>query len=230
MLRDRAFWATMDPSDTGVWEVTHPDGAKRSLRLRFRSDGDKASNLDPIFVGWDSYGITLVAEQPYWVGDPVVNAFAPPPPPLPFFEPTGPQIVNIGSSYSVENARMDNPGDVESYPRWYVDGETTSASVGVGDVVVNVPFTVPAGTCLVIESDPDVIGATLYEVTVEGMGLKPSQRVIGTHLINPVDKTTALGEADFAAIPPGQQVPLSLTLAGTGNVEVVLPTLYRRPW
>ena len=230
MLRDRAFWATMDPSDTGVWEVTHPDGAKRSLRLRFRSDGDKASNLDPIFVGWDSYGITLVAEQPYWVGDPVVNAFAPPPPPLPFFEPTGPQIVNIGSSYSVENARMDNPGDVESYPRWYIDGETTSASVGVGDVVVNVPFTVPAGTCLVIESDPDVIGATLYEVTVEGMGLKPSQRVIGTHLINPVDKTAALGEADFAAIPPGSQVPLSLTLAGTGNVEVVLPTLYRRPW
>jgi hypothetical protein len=183
-----------------------------------------------MLVGWDSYGITLVAEQPFWTGDPVVKSFAPPPEPLPFFDPTGPQIVNIGSSYSVENATMDNPGDVASYPRWYVDGETTAASVGIGDTIVDVPFTVPAGTCLVIDSDPDLIGATLYEITVEGIGMKPSDRVIGTHLINPVDKTAQLGEADFAPIPAGSQVPLSLTLAGSGVVEVQLPTLYRRPW
>jgi hypothetical protein len=219
----------MDPSDTGVWTVTHPDGASRSLRLRFRSDGDKASNLDPMLVGWDSYGITLVAEQPFWTGEAVVKSFAPPPVPLPFFDPTGPQIVNIGSSYSVENATIDNPGDVASYPRWYVDGETTHASMGVGETIVNVPFTVPAGSCLVVDSDPDLIGATLYEITVDAPS-KPSERIIGKHLISPVDKTAALGEADFAPIPAGEQVPLSLTLTGTGVVEVQLPTLYRRPW
>lgn len=231
MLRDRAFWAGMDPDDTGVWEITHPDGAKRSLRLRFLNDGDHVRAKNPLRNGWDSYNITLLAEQPYWVGAPAVKSFKPPEPPLPFFDPTGPQIVNIASGYSVENATIDNPGDVESFARWFIDGNVTSASVGVGGVVVGVPFTVPFGQCLVIESDPALtLGATLYDITVAGMDLKPSAREIGVHLINPVDKTRDLGENDFAPIPAGKQVPLSLTLTGSGVVECLLPSLYRRPW
>lgn len=230
MRRDRAFWAGMDPEDTGVWTVTHPDGGRRSLRLRFASDGDHSRSNDPIRRGWDSYGITLVAEQPYWVGEPVVNSFVGPADPLPFFEPDGPQVVNIASSYSAANARMDNPGDVESYPRWFIDGPTQTVEAGVGGVVVQVPFAVAERTCLVIESDPDLIGATLYDITVEGAAKKPSERVVGVDLINPVDMTAALGEADFAAVPAGSQVPLSLEIEGPGKVEVMLPTLYRRPW
>ena len=229
MHRDRAFWRTMDPEDTGVWTVTHPDGNHRSLRLRFQSDGDRALELDPLRSGWSSYGITLVAERPFWEGEPVVRSFAGQAPPLPFFDPTGPQIVNIASGYSVANASMDNPGDVESYPRWFVEGPAVTASVGVGSTVVDVPFEVPEGQCLVIESDPDLIGATLYDVAA-GAPSKPSERVVGVDLINPVDMTAALGEADFAPIPAGSAVPLSLTLVGLGKVEALLPTLYRRPW
>ena len=232
MLRDRAFWAGMDPEDTGVWRVTHPDGAHRSLTLRFTSDGDHTSNGDPVLRGWETYGITLVAEKPYWEGDPVVKAFAGVAPPPPFF-PEAPtvdgEIVNIAPGYSVSNAAMDNPGDVESYPRWFIEGPATTASVGVGGVVVDVPFAVPEGQTLVIESDPDFIGATMYDIADSGVGMKPSERVVGVDLINPVDKTADLGEADFAPIPAGQQVPLSLTLVGLGKVEALLPTLYRRP-
>ncbi|TLM87207.1 hypothetical protein [Pseudarthrobacter sp. NamE5] len=228
MLRDRAFWATMDPTDTGIWTVTHPDGSHRSLRLRFLNDGDKVRDRDPMKVGWDSYGITLIAEQPFWVGDPVVKSFIGQVPPDPFFGTDGP-VVTIASSYSAANATMDNPGDVESYPRWFVDGETTAVSVGVDGVIVTVPFTVAAGQCLVIESDPDLIGATLYEVTPDAPS-KPSERVVGVHLINPVDMSPALGEADFAPIPSGSQVPLSMEIMGPGKVEALLPTLYRRPW
>jgi hypothetical protein len=180
-------------------------------------------------TGWDDYGITLVAEQPFWVGEPVVKSFLGQVPPEPFFEPDGPQVVNIATSYNAANATIDNPGDVESYPRWYVDGETTAASVGVDGFVVDVPFTVPAGHCLVIESDPDLIGATLYEIAAGAPG-KPAERVIGVDLINPVDKSAELGEADFAPIPPGSQVPLSMVITGPGKVECLLPTLYRRPW
>ena len=233
MLRDRAFWAGMDPSDTGVWTVTHPDGAHRSLTLRFTSDGDHTSSGDPVYRGWETYGITLVAERPYWEGDPVVKSFAgsaPPPPLFPVAPTVDGEIVNIAPGYSVSNATMDNPGDVESYPRWFVEGPADSATVGVGGVVVSVPFQVLAGETLVIESDPDSIGATLYEIAPSGVGMKPSERVVGVDLINPVDKTAALGEADFAPIPAGSQVPLSLTLVGLGKVEALLPTLYRRPW
>lgn len=229
MLRDRAFWAGMDPEDTGVWEVTLPDGAKRSLRLRFLDDGDHARRKNPLRTGWDDYQITLTAEQPYWVGEPEVQSFkAPPPPQVPF--PEDGNLVNISSGYSVEDATIDNAGDVESYPRWYIDGHTTSAQVGVGGVVVTVPFEVPAGQCLVIDSDREHLGATLYDITVDGMALKPAQRVFGVHLINPVDKTRDLGENDFAPIPAGKAVPLSLALEGSGVVECLLPALYRRPW
>jgi hypothetical protein len=124
---------------------------------------------------------------------------------------------------------MDNPGDVESYPRWYIEGPAVTASVGVGSTVVDVPFEVPAGQCWVIESDPDLIGATLYDVA-PGASSKPAERVEGVDLINPVDMTAALGEADFAPIPAGTAVPLSLTLVGLGKVEALLPTLFRRPW
>ena len=230
MERDRAFWRGMDPEDTGVWTVTHPDGAHRTLELRYVSDGDHSRQWDPMKSGWDTYGITLVAEQPYWVGESVVKSFIGPVEPLPFFDPTGPQVVNIASSYSAANATMDNPGDVESYPRWYIDGDTTAVSVGVGSQVVDVPFAIDAGTCLVIESDPDLIGATLYEITAAGAVKKPSERVVGPDLVNPIDMSADLGEADFAPIPAGSQVPLSLEITGTGAVEVLLPTLYRRPW
>lgn len=229
MLRDRAFWKTMDPEDTGWWVASLPDGSIRRLKLRFVDDGEHLSEHDPMLRGWATYGITLVAEQPFWEGEPVVRSFAGSAPPEPFFEPDGPQLVNISSGYSVDNASMDNPGDVESYPRWFIEGPAVTASVGVGSTVVDVPFEVPEGQCLVIESDPDLIGATLYDVA-PGASSKPSERVVGFDLLNPIDKTAALGEADFAPIPAGTAVPLSLTLVGLGKVEALLPTLYRRPW
>ena len=226
--RDRAFWKGMDPGDTGVWEITHPDGTKRSIRLRFRDDGDHTITYDPFKYGWQSYGITFVAEQPFWEGAPVVRSWKNPVF-EPFFEPDGPQIVNISSSADVSQARIDNLGDVESYAKWFIDGETTAASVGVGSLVVDVPFTVPTGKCLLIESDPDRIGATMYDI-VPGAPDKPSQRVLGLDMINPVDRSTDLGEAEFPPIPAGAGVQLSLSLSGTGVVEALLPSLYRRAW
>ncbi|MDQ1053169.1 hypothetical protein QE394_001097 [Arthrobacter sp. SORGH_AS 212] len=229
MERDRAFWKTMDPKDIGVWTVVHPDGNHRSLTLRFVDDGDHSRERNPLRIGWDRYNINLVAEQPFWVGRPVVRSFIGEAPPPPFFGNDGP-IVNIASDFSAANARMDNPGDEESFPRWFIDGDTESAHVGVGEEIVHVPFPIDAGYCLVIESDPDLIGGTLYEITASGAEKKPSERVIGVDMINPVDMSPELGETDFAPVPAGAQVPLSLSISGTGAVEVLLPTLYRRPW
>jgi hypothetical protein len=233
MLRDRAFWATMDPDDTGIWTITHPDGAKRTLRLRFTDEANTPSEDDPFRRGWDTYGITLTAEQPHWEGDPVVRSWKNKTY-SPFFDPTGPQLFNIGSGADVSTATIDNPGDVPSYPQWFIDGATTAAQVGIGALIVTVPFVVPDGKCLVIDSDPASIGATLYDISPAQLAAadpqKPSERVIGVDLINPVDKTAALGEADFAPVPAGSSVPLSLSVAGAGTVEVKLPTLYRRAW
>lgn len=235
MDRDRAFWATMDPYETGTWTAHLPTGEKRTLQLRFIDDSDHAPEVDPILRGWDTYGINLIAEQPYWEGDPVVRSWKTSTP-LTFFDPTGPQLVNINSGHTMDAATLDNPGDAASYPRWFIDGQASSGTVGVNGVTVNIPFAIDSGKCLVIESDPDLIGATLYDISPDQLALpeaqrkKPSARIIGVDLINPVDKTPDLGEADFAAVPAGSSVPLSLSVTGGGSIEVLLPTRYRRAW
>lgn len=233
--RDRAFWRTLDPGKTGVWTVTQPDGEKRSLTLRFEDDGGHATDILPTLKGWERYMLSFVAEQPFWEGAPFVRSWKPPVS-SPFFEPNGPALVNIDSAYTVDRARMDNPGDVESYPVWFIDGETVTAKVGIGSLVVNVPFAIPAGKCLVINSDPNSLGATLYDISPQQLALeydirkRPSDRVIGVDLLNPVDRSKELGAADFGAIPPGQNVPLSLAINGSGVIEAYLPALYRRAW
>jgi len=229
VARDRAFRRTLDPDKPGVWSVTQPSGETRRLTCYFDNDGNHSMDTLPSLTGWERYSITLVAEQPYWVGDPVVRSWKNRTY-EPFFDADGPQIVNIAPGADASTATIDNPGDVESYPRWFVDGEVTAAAVGVGGIVVNVPFTVGAGQCLVIESDPVNIGATMYDVAPGAEAKKPSERVIGVDLINPVDRTADLGEADFGAIPAGESVELSLSLTGTGTVEVYLPTLWRAAW
>lgn len=236
--RDRAFWRTMNPEVTGIWTVALPDGSERSLECRFVDDGDYTAEHDPISRGWEKYGIRLVAEQPYWVGSPMVRSFNPPAAPLPFFEPTGPQIVNISTGSDSRSATIDNLGDVESYPTWFIDGPMPCATVGVGSQVVTVPFVIDDGKCLVIDSSPDNIGAVLYTISADEMALplgerkKPSARIIGEDLRSPVDKTAALGEADFPPIPAARRVSLSLTLpsGAGGRVEVSVPSLYRRAW
>jgi len=237
VARDRAFRRTLDPDRPGVWTVTQPSGETRSLTLHFDNEGAQAFDTIPSLIGWAHYGLYLVAEQPYWVGDPVTRSWAADVP-MPFFDPTGPQLVNISSAHKLATATLDNPGDVGSYPRWYIDGEIESATVGVdgGMGGVHIPFAIAANQCLIIETDPDVIGATLYEISPEQLALderdrkKPSERVVGVDLISPVDMTAALGPADFQPIPAGKAVPLTLVMTGTGKIEVFLPTLWKAAW
>ena len=228
--RDRAFFDSLDPERPGRWYAGQPNGNERFLELRYEpSTQDEGLDIIPSLTGWARYGIDLVADQPFWVGKPSVQSWEAPRPLDPTFEPDGPHLLNIGQGFTYENAAIDNLGDIESYPRWFVDGETFAGGwVGVGDLRVTLPFTVPAGKCLVIESEPAHIGATMYDVV--SPGVKPFERVIGVDMVNPVKMSRELGQADFAAVPPGKSVPLSISFTGSGIVEAYLPSLYRRAW
>lgn len=80
VARDRAFWRTMHPDRPGVWRVTHPDGTSRSLVCRFVDDGNASFGPAPMSIGWARYGISLVAEQPFWEGAPITRTFQSTPP------------------------------------------------------------------------------------------------------------------------------------------------------
>lgn len=230
--RDRAFWRTMDPDKMGRWTVTQEGGGSRYLDLRYEPAGDdEGFDVLPALQKWAHYNIYLIADQPFWVGKPSTMAWKAPDAPGPFFEPTGPHLLNIAQGFSLEDAKIDNLGDVESPPVWYVDGETEpGAWVGVGGRKVTIPFRVPAWSCLVIDSDPTRVGATMYDITADGIGKKPSERVIGIDMVNPRDVSADLGENDFAPVPAGASVSLSLSLDGTGVIEAAVPSLYKRAW
>lgn len=233
MERDRAFWETLDPDVPGIWEVGASVGAPRHLNLRLEpSTPDPGFDTLPSIRGWVNYGIYLTADQPFWAGEPSVRRWKSPTYVGPFFEENGPHLFNIGQGISLVNATISNNGDVESPPVWYIDGETLAGTtyVGIGSRRVVVPFSVPENRCLVIDSDPTRIGAIQYTVTSEGKTVNAAERIIGVHMINPVDRSRELGPADFAPIPPGSSVPLSLSLEGSGKIEVAVPSLYKRAW
>lgn len=232
MERDRDFFATLDPDHPGRWTVTKSTGSSRYLDLRLEpSTPDPGFDTLPSIRGYASYLIYQTADQPFWVGKPSVRSWGSSTGSGPFYEPTGPHLFNISQGVSMLTAEINNSGDVESPPVWYLDGEAPAGSwVGIGTRVVTVPFAIPAGRCLVINSDPTRIGATMYTITTAGLTVKPSERIVGTHLTDPVDRSADLGPSDFAPIPPGTSVPLSISMEGSGKIEVAVPALYKRAW
>lgn len=200
--RDRAFWKTLRPDRPGVWTVTRPDGQKRSLTLRFQDDGTQSFDIDPSLSGWTNYGITLVAEQPYWAGETETGSWV---------SGTSVQFfpnLTISPGGTLATARLRNPGDVDAWPIWQVYGPTTSVTVGVNGRNITVPFTLLSGELLIINTDPRV----------------------QTAMLGAVDRTADLGSMDFAPLPADEISNLTLSMTGTGFITATVTPLYLRAW
>jgi len=206
---DAAFWRTMHPDHTGVWTVTQPNGQSRSLRLRCVDDGQQAFDTDPALLGWARYGVTLVAEQPYWEGEPVTRAWKVGAP-VSFFGsgPGGPPFT-ISPGSTLANAEIDNLGDIDAWPVWTIYGPTDSVTVGVNGRTVTVPFPVAYGGRLTIDTRPSA------QTAIDGNG---------------GEWTSQLGSFNFTPVPAGKAVSLSLALSGAGLVEASLTPLFLRAW
>lgn len=214
--RDSAFWRGMRPGETFTLSVQAAGQSVRHLTLRF--DGDDAGySADPTVRGWAAYAVEVVAEDPFWRGDPVVRTWTPVAP-QPFFGGNGgggfgPPFY-ISSSSTLAGATIDNPGDVEGYTVWQVDavgGDVSTVTVGVGDRLITAPFVIPDGVSLTIDPRPGPRGKSAYDST----GAR---------------RTAELSARDFAAIPPGRSVPLSLNMTGSGRVTATLVPGFYRAW
>lgn len=208
---DRRFWDTMLPGRRGRWRVAQPNGTSRSLVLELRSGVDVRYS-DGFTFGWNRYAIPLIARQPYWEGSPVTggpwdngadNAET-------FFgSGTGAPPWHIAQGVTLATATVTNPGDVESWPAWTINGPGTDIAITVSGNTIAVPFPLADGDTLVIDTHPTRQTATLN----------------GT-----VDKTGDLTQAGFAPIPPGASVPVELSLTGPGSISLSMPTYYWRAW
>lgn len=235
---DAQFWRTMLPYKTGTWTVETPGGQARSLDLRFTDDSSQASDGSPFLLNHALYGITLAAEQPLWRGDPIIRSWSAPTQYL-FFgggspsNPTdvanqyGPPFVPTQSS-SYNDAQILNPSDVETWPKYAItaqDGaQVDSASVGLGADLIEIPFAIPAGQRLVIDSNPTVQRAFLgsYDPNDED-----ETSLTGT----PVNVTADLGSVTWSMLPPAETVDVSFTSVGSPKALAMrADTLYMRAW
>lgn len=216
--REDAWWKTMHPAKPGRWWVYAPDGTYRSLSLRFDGDGDGAFDSDPLYFGRAVYGITLVAEQPYWEGPDVTRRWGLVTTAGMF---AGPGIINISAGQALDNATIPNPGDVAAWPVWTIVGGFTSATVGVDGKLIEVPFALTADRKLVIDTRPDRL--TAYEYAATDADLSGSY----------IDRTDDIGAAVFGAVPDGTAVPLTITVNGADTnayATATLTPLYFRAW
>ena len=205
---DKAFWRTMSPAKTGTWLVTQPNGTTRSLTLRFQDDGQTTFDIDPSIVGWANYGITFTAEQPFWTEPEISRTFRPTGS-SGFFSAAGSgSVINITAGSALSGASLYNPGDEPAYPIWEIVGPTSQATITVDGRSINIPFAVPSGSKLVIDTNPEVLSAVL----------------------GGVDRTQDLGSADFAQLPVGDVSTMSLNVVGSGYVSVRFTPRYYRAW
>jgi hypothetical protein len=193
----RAFWKSLQPGKHGTWSVATPTGGRRSLSCRFVDDGRHAYDHDPIVRGW--------ADSPFWTGEPVRRTWSQGDAPEFFGGASKAPVFHITSGSQLSTAKITNEGDLEAWPVWTIKGPLTAVTVGVDGATVQWNTTLTADDILVIDTDPTVQCAWL----------------------NGVDVTDQLVTADFAPIPAGLELPLSLTLAGTGSVEAAItPRFY----
>lgn len=214
--RDRALSKGMHVKHEGTIYVQHPDGMLRSIKARYVKGLDEAYELDPGYFGWTKYGVYLRSSQPFWEGSPIVRSWGVATP-IPFFGAG--DVIAAGPPFGIAEATadgtvlIDNPGDVEVYPTWTLTGPLVatggwSARVGTPGHTIEVPFTIPADSVLVIDTTPSRQSA----------------------LLDGEDVMADLATFDFDFIEAGEQVPLEVTASalGDGNVKVSLTPLYER--
>lgn len=229
---DRAFWRTMDEQRPGTWTVTQPNGEARALTCRFVGDDDPMLDTDPSRLGWGRYGVTLVAENPYWAGTLVSKSFRSSDP-LDFLPSTGGPPFRVSEGSLTTGATIANPGDVPAQVEWWLTN-TTTATVGVGGRTAVVPFAVASGRLLVIDTRsksaveidaPPLVGGNEQPLDVQ-------QEWVAAHLPTGTKRTTELGSATrWGAIPAAAQADLSIALTGTGAMaRASLVPQFKRAW
>ena len=204
------FFDSIHPTREGVWRVRVGDSV-RQLRLTGVFDEDHLYEFDPVFDAWSPYAVRLEAAQPYWEGEKITRGPWRTENPVPFF-PGPPFTISPGATAA--NATISNPGDVEAYPVWVIDGPWTHVAVGVGGRVIDVPFEIEEGRRLRIDTDPRNVTAML--------GPDDGSAFVWE------DVTKQLGFQRTTPVAPGGSLPVTIDATGAGSVAVELVPLYFR--
>ena len=206
--QERAFFAGLDPRACGRLRVTTPDAQWRELELRYDDGAEGEYDVDPLVRRHTASGMRMTAEDPFWLGEPVVAEFPYPTDTPAFF--TGPPF-RLAPSEVLGRSSLTNPGDVDAYAVWRIQGPCTGFSVGIGDQVVTMTRTMTAAGYVEIDTNP---------------AAKTIRSQTGTNL------WSQAAEVSMAPLPPGEvEVTTAVLGAAAGtSVTVSFTPRYFRAW
>lgn len=194
---EAAWWQSFKPRGSyGTWTVQAPDGTSRSLSCRLTSDGGFAHEKDPAMRGWAAYPVTMMADDPWWYGEPLRKTWAAALPRMMFgggelgVDPMQFPPLYFSLANTFTSAKFTNPGDEPTWPTWRIVGPVSSLSITVDGGTITVP-PVAAGHTLVVNTDPSDPSA--YDGATEVSGL-----------VDPWDPRP---------FPPGRTIPVTLDIA-----------------
>jgi hypothetical protein len=207
-----AFRRLMRSDRVNTWTVVQPNGTTRRLPVRCISQGPPTGPSGELF-GWQHMDLELVAEEPFWRGDPVVGGpwanIVDTTPTFPTAA-TDTRVLHLRDGNGLSNAIVENPGDEPSYPEWTIDAPFTSAVLGVGEQKIVVPFNLDSGSLHTSPYGSDTSPA-------------PPQSAV---LNDGTDVTRLLSEASWAPIRAEEQVELAVSLQGTGSISLSMATYF----
>lgn len=203
----RDFWRSMAIGQEGTLTVTDSSGATRSIGLRFQDDGGMAYRLDP-YVLSDAVGLTMVADRPWWQGPSLSRSYSLAQAGIKTFfnDGNGATPFYINAAQGSAATTFTNPGDQPAFVTWTAVGPLTNIRFGVDGHFLGGPINVSATSKLVIETDP------LRQIA----------------FLDGVKVTRQLTEVDFAPLPSGVNVPISIAVVGTGLVTGTITPRYAR--
>jgi hypothetical protein len=206
---DRALWESLSGDGMCQLQITTPESVTRTLDIRYGGGGDKALDIDPMLEYMSTYELNFTAGDPFWHGNEKSETYTISAPVNLF---PGPPF-GISAAATISEGSIDNPGDEATWPTFEIVGPYSSVSVGVGIALVTLSTPVAAGVQRFVNMDPN--SRTITDV-------------------NGVDKWLEATAADFAAVPPGNNIDLNMAVTGgtAGQTEVTVSIVpkYRRAW
>lgn len=205
---------TFRPDRPGTLTITDPLGNIHEISLRLGGDAGDDLASDPTTDAGLTTGYALVADDPWYLGPVVEHVFKDAAGPRRGFFPTpgNPGFYLAPGTFTGADT-ISNPGDVDAWPVWTLEGPLDEFRIEVGGRVLSSRLQIPAGATLTIDTRPQRKIASLREADGTATNVTPELEL-----------------AQFARIPDGADVPVNVAIAGTGTALARFRPRYFRAW
>lgn len=207
----RLFFRGLNSDQQGRLAFRRTNGTTRYLWCRYTGGGEWTADDSGYGVTWSRHGLTFTAEQPYWEGEPVTLTFSDATN-IGLFIPATWPFFKIGPYASLDNAVLNNPGDVEAWPIIRATGPFTRVTLtGADGGLIDIPLTMTTGQWIELDTRPGI------KTVIDHTGVNRRADVL-TYKPFP--------------IPAGSNTTLALTVSGRGsgtNVTVTFTPHHATP-